>query len=389
MDPAIRRLIETLHASQRKCVLAMTGGGAQAAALLLNVPGGSRTVLEVSIPYHEQALIDFLGRRPEGFCTAETALEMAARAHARAGWLAAGEEVVGLGCTASLVTDRPKRGDHRFHIAVHTEQASVCHSLTLTKGARDRDAEESVLDVVLLNTLASASGISERLELPLLPGEALQTQQRPATSQFARFLLGTLPTVCVEMDGRIRADAPRPVVLLPGSFNPVHAGHWRLAEAAAQYAGGEAAFELSVTNVDKPPLSAAEVRLRAAQFAGRAPLWLTRAPTFAEKAALFPGVLFLVGADTAIRLVAPRYYQDSEARMAEALDGIRARGCRFLVAGRSDGAGRFLELEHLDIPAAYRDLFAAIPGHACRVDVSSTQFRAQAAVKIADAAAQE
>jgi hypothetical protein len=131
------------------------------------------------------------------------------------------------------------------------------------------------------------------------------------------------------------------------------------------------------------------MRRRAAQFAGRAPLWLTRAPTFAEKAALFPGVLFLVGADTAIRLVASRYYQDSEARMAEALDGIRARGCRFLVAGRSDGAGRFLELEHLDIPAAYRDLFAAIPGHACRVDVSSTQLRAQAAVKIADAAAQE
>ena len=41
--------------------------------------------------------------------------------------------------------------------------------------------------------------------------------------------------------------------------------------------------------------NAEEVRRRLAQCTWRAPLWLTRAPTFAEKALLFPGVVFVVG----------------------------------------------------------------------------------------------
>jgi hypothetical protein len=141
--------------------------------------------------------------------------------------------------------------------------------------------------------------------------------------------------------------------------------------------GARASFELSITNVDKPPLTAGEIRRRLAQFSGHVDVWLTRAPTFAEKAALFPGVVFVVGADTALRLVQTRYYQDSEDRMAAALDGISAHGCRFLVAGRADSAGRFVELDHLALPAAYRELFLPIPEAEFRADLSSTSLRAK------------
>src|SRR5262245_57190102 len=119
MDPATRALIEAIHHAPLRCVVAVTGGGAQAAGLLLTVPGGSRTVLEVAVPYHEQALVEFLGRRSEQFCSAAAARDMAVRALERARWLAPGEAVVGVGCTASLATDRPKRGDHRLHVAAH------------------------------------------------------------------------------------------------------------------------------------------------------------------------------------------------------------------------------------------------------------------------------
>jgi nicotinic acid mononucleotide adenylyltransferase len=203
----------------------------------------------------------------------------------------------------------------------------------------------------------------------------------------ARFLRGDIPAVCVEPDGHVSVRTTVPVALLPGSFNPIHAGHWRLADVASRLIGDPVAFELSVVNVDKPPLTEAEVRGRKEQFAGRVSLWLTRAPTFAEKAVLFSGVQFVVGADTAARLVAPRYYQDSEARMAEALDAIRRHGCRFLVAGRMDERGRFVELDHVGIPDRYRDLFAAISCDEFRVDLSSTQLREQARNNVAVASA--
>ena len=53
MERAIHQLIEALHQTNYRCVLAVTGGGTGAAAMLFNVPGGSRTMMEVRVPYQE------------------------------------------------------------------------------------------------------------------------------------------------------------------------------------------------------------------------------------------------------------------------------------------------------------------------------------------------
>jgi nicotinamide mononucleotide (NMN) deamidase PncC len=376
MDSNANLLIEALHRAPGKCVLALTGGGAGAAAMLLGVPGASRTILEAAVPYSETALAEFLGHRPEQFCSAATSKEMAGRAYSRARWLDPTEPVYGVGCTGSLATDRPKRGEHRFHVAV-TGVGTVTYSLTLHKGGRDRAGEETVLDAVLLNALAAAFGIEERLTPALLPGEAVEVESEPAASPLAAFLRGETAAVCIEPDGQVRKNSLRPAVLVPGAFNPLHVGHRALAAAAGQLTSRPAAFELSVVNVDKPPLPAEEIRRRFAQFAWTGPVWLTRAPTFIEKAALFPGVVFAVGADTAARVVAPRYYGDNEVALAAALDAIRRHGCRFLVAGRADERGVYLRLEGLAIPPAFRDLFTPIPEDLFRMDLSSTQLRRQ------------
>jgi hypothetical protein len=380
MNADLHDLIVRLHAGPCRYAVVVTGGGAGAVSWLLAVPGGSRTLLEATVPYSEEALSEYLGRRPESFCSAGTARALAERALERARWLAPGPHPVsaalaGVACTASLRSDRPKRGEHRCHVAVATARRTLTWSLTLTKEARTRADEETVADVLLLNALAEVNGSAERLNVPLLPGEEVVRDETEAGGPLAALLAGRLAALWVGPDGRMRPDGPAPALLVSGSFNPLHEGHCGLAAAAERLVGAPAAFELSVSNADKPPLADEEVRRRLGQLAWRAPVWLTRAPTFAEKAALFPGCVFVVGVDTAERIVQPRFYGESAERLAEALRQIRACGCRFLVAGRASKEGRFVELAELELPEEHAELFAAIPQDIFRVDISSTQLR--------------
>ncbi len=169
----------------------------------------------------------------------------------------------------------------------------------------------------------------------------------------------------------LRPAAPAPAALLPGSFNPLHPGHVRLAEVAAARLVGAVHFELSAANVDKPDLPAAEVERRIGQFAGVGPVWVTRAPTFVEKARLFPGVAFVVGHDTAVRVADPKYYGGAAARDA-ALAELLACRVRFLVGGRVDAAGLFRQWA-----GDVGELFEVIPEAEFRVDVSSTALRGE------------
>ena len=116
-DAAWHQLISALHASGRKAALAITGGGSGAVGELLRVPGGSRLLIEAQVPYDERALAAFLGFAPAQACSSDTAIAMAKRTGARSRADAGGRRLVGLGATAALVSDRPRRGEHRFHIA--------------------------------------------------------------------------------------------------------------------------------------------------------------------------------------------------------------------------------------------------------------------------------
>jgi len=198
-----------------------------------------------------------------------------------------------------------------------------------------------------------------------------------AADTIDRLLAGELDRVTVQPDGQMMLSAPQPFVLFPGSFNPMHQGHVSLARVAEELRQQPLAFEISVTNVDKPPLAGETVKHRVAQFAWQSPVELTRAPTFVEKSRLFPRTTFVIGADTAERLVAPRYYGDDEARMLVALEEIASSGGSFLVAVRIDAAGRVRALNDIPVPPRYADLFTEIPEHRFRLDISSSEIRAR------------
>ena len=389
---AWQQLIAGLHASGRKAALAITGGGSGAIAELLRIPGGSRLLIEAQIPYDAQALARFLGFAPAQASSADTAIAMARTARARAASLApansdggtelVGRDLVGLGATAALVSDRPRKGEHRFHIAF-ANAAGIAHcTCVMAKGRRDRAAEEDLVSRAIVLWLARACGVVAPSPRSLLDADEhyAETVLPPVdapTDTIDQLLAGEVDRVTVQPDGQMMLSAPQPLVLFPGSFNPMHEGHVSLAQAAEELRQQPVAFELSVTNVDKPPLAGETVRQRLAQFTWRAPVELTRAPTFVEKARLFPGTTFVVGADTAERLFGSKYYGGDEDRMHMALEEIANSGSSFLVAVRLDAAGRVRALNDIPVPRRYADLFSEIPEHHFRVDTSSSEIRAR------------
>lgn len=218
---------------------------------------------------------------------------------------------------------------------------------------------------------------------------------------------------------------PKDCLLFPGSFNPPHSGHIELAEAAVRRlsktrTGNSSSsvekrpvlFELSIWNADKPAMDPTQVSERVSKFwdvmesTSATITWgilLTRAPLFADKVevlrrynqnVLLPPVspisafeeapqsppkwAFVIGTDTMVRVLNPKYYGNNTGNM---LSALRSMNVRFVVGGRleqnEDKNGKFVtgREELQELPSDVQDYFTLVEEKDFRVDISSTELR--------------
>lgn len=375
-------LIRAIHASPHQAVLAVTGGGSKAISDLLEVPGASQTVLEAVVPYSPESLLEWLEGSIDQACAEPTARAMAMKAWVKARQFASEVDprsLIGLAATASLASDRPKRGSHRVHIGLQTAAYTRSVSLVLNKDARDRSQEEELVSKLILVLLGQACEVDcqaamNDLQSQLHDKEEIEVNEIIVEGSWTELLLGERKSLFLPA-----ANDTLPKAVFPGSFNPPHQGHRRICEIAEQRIGRSLTFELSIANVDKPPLDFIEIQQRydrLCELIENPTLVVTNAPTFRAKSEIFPDCTFVVGADTLSRIADYRYYDGDEASFQAAIQQVADQGCRFLVFGREIN-GSFQVLEDLKVPERLREICDSISAEEYREDISSSELRKQ------------
>ena len=357
-----------LHASPWQGVFYITGGGASLISQLLEVPGASNTVLEATVPYAEKSLSQLLGKAPEQAVATATARALAMAGYKQASALADGQ-IFGFGASASLVTNRAKKGQTRAHWAI--QAAEFTHSFSLLLDAQNSRQEQEArltlafwesIDRALLNSSKAPSSTDVLAEL------GIETQSHIAKIKWQPLLKTSPHTWCTgDHDGKL---------LLPGSFNPIHQGHKDMLNVAESITGLTGAFELTLRNADKPDVDFLSAGERLEKIKNH-DVWLTNLSNFSAKAAAFPGTTFALGTDTLSRIGEVRFYANDARLREKVLQALADLETQFLVFGRLSG-GTFITLEDLDLPPTLAQLCQGVPVSQYRNDITSSAIRAAA-----------
>jgi len=304
----MKSLVLKIHETPHKAVMAITGGGSEAIGELLRYGGGSSTLLEGVIPYDQKAFDSFICGKPDKYCSPGAARDLAMAAFQRGvNFTNTHEHIIGIGASSSLVKDGERSGrEHLAYIAVQTASETVSYTIALHGNGYTREEEERKVAEVIVKALAKACNLNVDVVGKRIPDFPIQ--YAIANKEIQDLVLGQRKILPLNLSESKRQ------ILFPGAFNPMHEQHVNMARKISEITGSKVDLELCVRNVDKPALNFVEINSRTDLLKNQladspwiGDLYLTGTPTFAEKSVYFPGVKFLVGWDTFVRISNPKY----------------------------------------------------------------------------------
>ncbi|CAD2215266.1 nucleotidyl transferase domain-containing protein [Angomonas deanei] len=436
-------LISAFHSMPGLLSIKVCGSGTGLIQLLSTVPGCSNTLIHGETLYNAFATEKVLDYVPKHFVSAAISRQLAQRAYRESvsclnrGQTGAAQEernayLVGIGITSALTTSRERMGVSQVFLSAWTKKKGMegvvvhdYHVVLPKEWEREKQEIEVLLfslhcvadifatmncdrDLQKLSQFVPEVNRQKEFVLPSLycPVESSVTVfTHDSEFPIPLVLHGKVPAILWNSKGDVRIpydpyhpekesdDVERVNLLYPGSFNPLHYGHTELARAATKVAEerlgkpARVTYEMAVRVVDKGAIDVDQLKVRLGQFiqrGGRAAI--TSATLFVEKSAVFPGYGFIIGMDTAKRVLDPKYYGGgTQEEMLAALLEIKKNKNFFIVAGRklsasatADGErekGTWEDLSSLTIPTELRDMFISIPESDFRIDVSSTEIR--------------
>lgn len=360
----MKELVQKIHQSPYKAVLAITGGGSGAINQLLKHGNGSNTLLEATVPYNQKAFDFFVNGKPDKYCSEEASRNLAFASYKKALKLADNNEnLLGIGVTCSLIKENERKDrNHLAYISVQTAEFIRTYSFQfhqLTRKEQEKSISNRIIEVlgdICYSSHECDSWISEHVN----------------GKEYYNLLFG---------DQKIwtyyKSENYSNKVVFPGSFNPVHKMHLDMAERVFKEYNIPVDFEICVNNIDKIPLNYNSLfkRLNSLKEINQSfigDFHFTSAPTFAEKAELFPKATFIIGWDTLKRIGDYKYYSGTDG-LNKALNRIIELGTKFIVFHRIINGEEENSLD--GIPSKLLNICKIIPEYLSNAHLSSKEIR--------------